>query len=228
MLGLESVYVDRGGTAVLRGVSITVAAGEIVALLGSNGSGKSTTLLAAAGVIPISSGNVKVDVGAGHERPPIRLLFQGGRVFRSMRVRENLAVATAALPPEEQARRLGEVHTALPLIEALWERRANTLSGGQRQVVALAMVLVCRPWVALLDEPFASIDPETATKVAQALRGLSAEFGTAILIAEHREVGQQLADRVVHLESGTIARRSEPPRAASSLDSSSGSTLLQG
>ena len=205
MLKIDGLHVERGGQAVLRGLSFTVRPGELVTLIGANGSGKSTALLAIAGHIPIRAGSILwVDSRDSPQLfPRPGLLLQGGRVFASMSVRENLEVAGRGLGTEVVTERLAGVRASLPSIAGLWNRRAGVISGGERQVVSLAMTIVKRPTLLLLDEPLAGIDERNGRLIVELLAQIKCQWSPAIVLVEHREtLIAKIADNVIALKDG--------------------------
>ena len=204
-LDLSGVSVTLGGRAVLRGVTLQVAAGEVVALEGESGAGKTTLVRAAAGLIPCGG---RVQGGA------TAVIFQHHALARRLAVRTNVLVGTLA--------RVGLLRTALrlwPRVESecaerclarvglagLGRRRTDTLSGGQRQRVAIARALAQQAPVLLADEPVASLDPDTAAAVLGLLRGLAQADGLAVLLCLHQpELAARFADRRLRLVDGMV------------------------
>jgi branched-chain amino acid transport system ATP-binding protein len=188
-LGLlaRDVTVTRGGRAVIRGVTFHVAPGEVVVAVGPNGIGKSTLLLAAAGMLPCASGSIE---WRHPDRPRPHgmsgLLLQGGRVFPSLTVAENLAVSARRLTTSARAERCADLANRLPILKTASRRTAATLSGGERQALALAMVLVQQPPLLLLDEPAAGADAASVERIAHLIEAAVASWTPAVLIVEHR------------------------------------------
>jgi branched-chain amino acid transport system ATP-binding protein len=212
---VNALHVDRGCEQVLRGLSLSVRRGEAVVLTGRNGSGKSTALLAIAGRLPVTAGSIYWDEGTdggGVRRPPrCGLLLQSGRVFRSMTVKENLDIAGMALPRGVAAGRIESLAHELPQLATLLSQRASVLSGGERQIVALAMTLLNEPEVLLLDEPFAGVDEANARDIAALLSGVKRRQATAMLIVEHRQsCVEAISDSTIMLDCGR-AVPGQPP-----------------
>ena len=204
--GLEAGYEQ---VAVLHGVSLEAAPGEIVAVIGPNGAGKSTLLKAVYGLARVRAGTVRYD-GAdvthkrAHELTELGLNFvpQTDNVFPSLSIAENLAVAVGVLPRAERPAALMRIHELFPLLRERRRQRAGTLSGGQRKLVALARALVTGPHLLLLDEPSAGLAPRAMDEVFAKLAEIR-ELGIAIVIVEQnaRRV-LALADRGYVLELG--------------------------
>src|SRR5262249_6729490 len=159
-------------------------------LSGPNGCGKSTALLAIAGRLPISAGSIVWHDGTVDPhpsgRPTYGLLLQGGRVFPSMTVRENLQIAGMALPRQLLGDSMGRMMDEIPKLEPLLDKRGGVMSGGERQVAALAMTLIREPEVLLLDEPFAGVDEVNANDFVMLLTRIKRRKNTGMLIVEHR------------------------------------------
>jgi branched-chain amino acid transport system ATP-binding protein len=214
--GLASGY---GKIAVLRGVDLTVGAGEVVALLGPNGAGKTTLLRAVSGLLPWS-GRVHFagrDLSGASARDAVQAglvhVVEGHRVFTQLAVADNLLLAAYDLPRGERAARVEEVLDLFPEIAAKRHERAAALSGGQQQILAVAQGLVRRPRLLMLDEPSAGLSPVLVDRVLVVVKRLR-EAGTAVLLVEQLiEKALALADRVYALARGAIvleAQTSEP------------------
>jgi branched-chain amino acid transport system ATP-binding protein len=214
--GLCSGY---GKIAVLRGVDLTVGAGEVVALLGPNGAGKTTLLRAVSGLLP-RSGSVHFagrDLSGSSARDTVQAglvhVIEGHRVFTQLAVADNLLLAAYDLPRGERAARVEEVLELFPEIAAKRHERAVALSGGQQQILAVAQGLVRRPRLLMLDEPSAGLSPVLVDRVLTVVKRLR-DAGTAVLLVEQLiEKALALADRVYALARGSIvleAGTSEP------------------
>lgn len=199
---------------VVNGVSLTVGHGEIVALIGHNGAGKSTLLQAMFGLIPIWSGKLTYR-GSQWPNPTTRKLIaaeiayvpQGNRVFPDMTVRENLQVGGTALPQRgaiEQG--IERALSLFPPLQSKLRRKAGTLSGGEKQMLALGYAMVLSPKVLLLDEPSLGLSPPLVTDALNRIRAICIESGMTVLIVEQkvREV-LKIADRVYVLRNGQVS-----------------------
>ncbi len=204
---------------ILHSVSLEVRSGEVVALLGRNGAGKTATLNTIMGLRPPRRGSIKFRgreiAGAPPEvvaRLGIGLAPQGRRVFPNLTVAENLAIAHmardgAGLPRWEE----GGVLERFPKLRALWGVRAENLSGGEQQMLAIARALVGNVELLLLDEPFEGLAPAVVAEVFHVVEGLRGE--TAILLVEHNlDLALALADRVYVLDRGSVTHEG-PARA---------------
>jgi branched-chain amino acid transport system ATP-binding protein len=205
--GLSSGY---GKIGVLRGIDLTVGAGEVVALLGPNGAGKTTLLRAVSGLLPWS-GEVRFagrDLAGAAPREVVQAglvhVIEGHRVFTQLTVLDNLLLAAYDLPRGERTRRAEEALGFFPEIAEKRHERAVSLSGGQQQMLAVAQGLVRRPQLLMLDEPSAGLSPVLVDRVLAVVRRLR-EGGTAVLLVEQLiEKALALADRVYALARGSI------------------------
>ena len=204
----EGIAVELGGRPVLRGVSVSVAPGEVVALEGASGAGKTTLLRALAGLLPHAG-----RVAAGGVRPA--LVFQQHALAGRLSAEANVLVGALGrcgfwrpalgLWPAAEQRAAADCLAAVGLA-GFGDRRAAHLSGGQRQRVAVARALLQRAPVLLADEPVASLDPENAAMVLGLLRDLARGRGLAVLVALHQPgLAAQFADRRLRLEDGGIS-----------------------
>ncbi len=209
-LAVEHLSAAYDGLPVLHDVGFELGAGEIGGLLGPNGSGKTTLLRVLAGLEPATAGTVRLggrplDPLPAHRRG-IGFVFQDPALFPGRTVAENVAygLELKRLPPSEVDRRLEEVLDRLRL-RGLSERRSEALSGGERQRVALARSLAPRPSLVLLDEPFASIDPELRSALRTEFRAaLNAEGVGAVHVTHDPEEALAMADRLLLLRDGRL------------------------
>lgn len=197
------------------GIDFTVAAGKTVALLGGNGAGKTTTISMLLGLLKPSSGRIKLfDLDIAQRRRHVlrRMNFSSPYVDLPHRLtpRQNLTVFARLYGIRDVRGRIEELAAELDL-EALMNRRTGALSAGQKTRVALAKALLNRPELLLLDEPTASLDPDTADWVRHYLERYQDETGAAILLASHNmnEV-ERLADHVLMLRQGKIVDQGSP------------------
>jgi branched-chain amino acid transport system ATP-binding protein len=207
---LDSIHVRRGRAEVLRGVSLTVEAGEIVALLGSNGVGKSTTLRTISGLHRPASGSIRLD-GSGLSglrpeavvRAGVAHVPEGRQVFGGLSVRENLELGARVRGPLTSAR-LRPMLELFPQLEELLPRRAGVLSGGQQQMLAIARGLLSEPRFLLLDEPSLGLAP----KVVHDITRIIAELGTlgvgVLLVEQNATMALNVAARGYLMVGGRI------------------------
>jgi branched-chain amino acid transport system ATP-binding protein len=219
LLRISGLSTGYGKVIVLRGIDLTIGAGEIVALLGPNGAGKTTLLRAVSGLLPWS-GSVQFggrDLSGAGPRETAKAglvhVIEGHRVFTQQSVFDNLLLAAYDLPRGERNARVEEALGFFPEIAEKRHERAVALSGGQQQMLAVAQGLVRRPRLLMLDEPSAGLSPVLVDRVFVVVRRLR-EAGTAVLLVEQLiEKALALADRVYALARGSIvleAPTSEP------------------
>ena len=215
MLTVENLHVAYGQSEVIHGLDLTVAAGEIVAIMGRNGMGKTTLMKSLIGIVP-SRGTIRIAdrsiemlesyqrVGAGLAYVP-----QGRMIFSAMTVRENietgLTVTGETTVPDQ-------IYELFPVLLEMKGRRGGNLSGGQQQQLAIARALASRPKVLILDEPTEGIQPSIIKEMGRTLRRIRDEMGLSILVSEQvLSFALDMADRVLVIEKGQIVH--ESPRA---------------
>ncbi len=194
---------------ILHGVSAHVDVGEVVSIIGPNGAGKSTLVKAVAGLVEVTSGRIRLDgrditgvaahelVGAG-----VGFVPQTGNVFSSLTIHENLVMGGASLPKARAAERIEEIYGMYEILKEKRREKAGNLSGGQRQILAVARALLTRPRLTLLDEPTAGLSPMAAGELLDVVRGL-AESGTAVLMVEQNaKAALRISDRGYVLAEG--------------------------
>jgi branched-chain amino acid transport system ATP-binding protein len=214
-LALDDVRGGYGRVAVLKGVSFTLGSAEVLALLGRNGAGKSTTLKAIMGLLPVRSGRIALDgtdlAGvAPHSIAPLGIAYvpQGRRLFPFLSVEENLRMGLMAGGRGPEA--FEPVFELFPAVRERLRQRAGTLSGGQQQMVAMGRALAAGPKVLLLDEPFEGLQPSLVEAILRAVRRMR-EAGVAVLLVEQRvDLALQVADRVAFLQNGALAHEALP------------------
>jgi branched-chain amino acid transport system ATP-binding protein len=215
--GVPALEVDRleagyePGLSIVRGASLALAAGEIVAVLGPNGAGKSTLVKAAAGLVPVSAGRVRLngrDIthAAAHRLVHEGLAFvpQTDNVFARLTVAENLELAAAIVvrAQAEREARLAPVYAMFPDLARQRRLPAGRLSGGQRQMLAVARALIARPTVLMLDEPSAGLSPKLAGQVFDKLAEVRAGGVSLLLVEQNVRAALALADRGAVLVEG--------------------------
>ncbi|MGV9184370.1 ABC transporter ATP-binding protein [Arcanobacterium canis] len=198
------------GYQALKDVTLTVAPGEIVALLGASGSGKSTVLRAVAGLEPITAGAILFDGDDVTRIPPhqrsVGMVFQEGLLFPQRSVERNIAYGLE-MAKMDSRQRTQRVEALLHMVglDGYGQRDVATLSGGQAQRVALARSLAPRPRVMLLDEPLSALDQELRGRLAVDIRQiLKSEGTTAIFVTHDPAEAQVLADRVERIDAGIL------------------------
>jgi branched-chain amino acid transport system ATP-binding protein len=221
LLELDCVQARYGPVTVVRGVSMTVGAGEIVGLIGPNGAGKTTTLLTIMGVVRRAGGEVRLEgqsiagwspekiVGHG-----VGLVPEGRHIFAHLTVRENLRLGLAGRRARNGLDEDTEwIHSLFPVVEEFRDRPAGALSGGQQQQLAIARALIAGPRVLLLDEPSLGLAPAIIDTVLGALAEIR-DRGVAILLVEQRaQLIAGFADRTHVLNNGAIRMSLTPDEA---------------
>jgi len=204
--GLEAGY--EPGLSIVRGASLAVAAGEIVAILGPNGAGKSTFVKAVAGLVPVSAGSTRLfgqDITrvAAHQMVFRGLAFvpQTENVFVNLSIAENLELA-AAIVKADRHERLAPVYAMFPDLARQRRLPAGQLSGGQRQMLAMARALIARPRLLVLDEPSAGLSPKLVHLVFDKLREVRDSGVTILLVEQNVKAALALADRAAVLVEG--------------------------
>ncbi|MCB9723183.1 MAG: urea ABC transporter ATP-binding subunit UrtE [Spirochaetaceae bacterium] len=213
VLEIQGLSAGYGESLVLREIDLSVAAGEIVAVVGRNGMGKSTLMRALMGIIPVAAGRIEVggqDVTSmkSFERVAAGLGYvpQGRMIFGTMTVRENIEVGLASVVEKTIPE---DVYELFPVLEEMADRRGGNLSGGQQQQLAIARALATRPRLLLLDEPTEGIQPSIILELARVLRRIRDQRGLGILVSEQvLHFALDVADRVIVLENGRITMQS--------------------
>ena len=215
MLKLEEVDSYYGGVRVLTGVSLEIAAGEIVALLGRNGAGKTTTLKSIMGLVKPRAGSIVLDGDdltqiSPHNVPKLGVAYvpQGRGLFPRLSVEENLRMGMLVRNSSRDT-----YDWALSLFPVLTERlrqRAGTLSGGEQQMLATARALCLGPKILLLDEPSEGLMPRVINQLMEAVSGLKARGMSVLLVEQKIEAALKVADRIVFLEHGVIRHEALP------------------
>jgi branched-chain amino acid transport system ATP-binding protein len=212
LLSVENLKVSYGGIAALKGISLRVESGELVALIGSNGAGKTTALKTLAGLLTPVSGTVHYDGRSlknspAHQRVKngLALVPEGRGVFARLSVAENLqmgAYARADAPEIQQ-----DMARMFELFPRLAERRAQlagTLSGGEQQMVAMARALMSRPKLLMLDEPSMGLAPMMVAKIFETIREISSQGVAILLVEQNAKLALEAAQRGYVLSGGLI------------------------
>lgn len=206
--GLSSHY---GRIQALRDVSVTVAEGEIVALVGANGAGKTTLLRVLSGVQPLSAGAIRFD-GAdisstpAHKRVALGIAQapEGRQVFGPLSVEDNLRLGAYRRSGGNVADELRKMYALFPILKQKRKDPAGTLSGGQQQMLALGRALMSRPRLLLLDEPSMGLAPLLVAEIFEALKKLKAAGATIFLVEQNAFAALGICDRGYVLETGEV------------------------
>ncbi|MFL6832002.1 MAG: ABC transporter ATP-binding protein [Xanthobacteraceae bacterium] len=212
MLSVEQVRSSYGRIEALHGVSIEVARGEIVTLLGANGAGKTTLIRAISGVQPISAGQIRFDDRplegvSAHARVALGIaqVPEGRQVFAPLSVEDNLRLGAW---PRRNARLDAELASVYELFPVLASRRrisAGMLSGGEQQMLAIGRAIMAKPRLLLLDEPSMGLAPILVEQILDVVRGLKQAGLTVLLVEQNARAALAIADRGYVVETGRIA-----------------------
>ncbi|UCD78612.1 MAG: ABC transporter ATP-binding protein [Desulfobacterales bacterium] len=213
MLEVSEIDIYRGETQVLWGVSLSIGRGERVAILGSNGAGKSSLLAGITGVLPPSRGDIRLNGESIVGKPAhkitqlgVALVPEGRRVYRDMTVRENLEMG--AYPKRGRhhlTQTMADVLRLFPVLGARKNQRAGTLSGGEQQMLAIGRALMSRPQLLLIDELSLGLAPMITKQIYEALSALGQEL-TLLLVEQNVEQALNSSQRAYILESGHMTR----------------------
>jgi branched-chain amino acid transport system ATP-binding protein len=217
---LEAGY--EPGSAIIRGVSLEVIAGEIITILGPNGAGKSTLIKAIAGLVPKFSGSVALD-GEDITDSPAHVLARRGlgfvpqteNVFTLMSIADNLRLAADILPKPERAAKIDQMFTLFPDLARQRQLAAGRLSGGQRQMLAVARALIASPRILMLDEASAGLSPKLVGQVFAKLAEIRHTGITILMVEQNARAALALADRALILVEGKAAHEGKAADIAS-------------
>jgi len=206
MLTLKSVQAGYGRLLVLKGISLHVRQGEVVTLIGGNGAGKSTTLAAISGLLPVWRGQVEFDGQDLTKIPPEQVVGLGlALVPEGRRVFANLELGAFHRQDKRQVRRdLEDLEERFPILKERAHQHAGTLSGGEQQILAICRALMSRPQLLMLDEPSMGLSPRNVQLVYDILRELKDRGTTLLLVEQNARAALKLADRGYVIETGRI------------------------
>ena len=214
MLSVRSLRVEYGHVQALRGVDLEAREGEITAIIGSNGAGKTSTLMAISGLAPMTGGEILFR-GRSIARAPahtitalgITQILEGRQLFADQTVEDNLLLGAYSRPRGARQRTAELMEREMRRFPILRERRAQlagTLSGGEQQMLAIARGLMSEPTLLLMDEPSMGLAPLMVREIARTIQTLKAAGATIVLVEQMASVALQLADRAYVLENGRV------------------------
>lgn len=196
---------------IVKGIDFTLGKGEFVAIFGPNGAGKSTFVKALAGIVPVFGGSAELDGRPITGLKPHDILKRGmafvpqtENIFTTLSIRENLQLAAAPLAKDKQASAIERMFTMFPDIARQPGRLAGSLSGGQRQMLAVARALLLEPSVLILDEPSAGLSPKLVSDVFKTLKEISATGVTILLVEQNVRAALRIVERGVVLVDGRL------------------------
>lgn len=212
MLKIDAVDAYYGDLQALWGISLQVNEGELVALVGPNGAGKTTTLRIISGLLKPASGNIVFD---GHPLSKetahkivelgICQVLEGGRVFTSMTVMENLELgAYVSKARKQKTESLKWVYQIFPRLEERRNQRAGTLSGGERQMLAIGRAMMARPRLLMLDEPSFGLAPILVDQMLKMIKEINRQGVTVLLVEQNVRAAMELTNRAYVIENGRI------------------------
>lgn len=212
LLELRELDVAYGGIRAVRGLNLAVNQGELVALIGANGAGKSTTLRAICGLVAHAGGDIVYDGHSIAGTPSYQLVRQGlvmvpeGRgIFGQLTIEENLAMGAYIRRDVEQVRRdTDHVLELFPRLKERLKQSAGTLSGGEQQMVAMGRAMISRPRLLLLDEPSMGLAPLMVERIFEVVRTIAAEGVTILLIEQNARLALEISHRGYVMESGRM------------------------
>ncbi|AEG60964.1 ABC transporter ATP-binding protein [Desulforamulus ruminis] len=212
MLKIEDLHVYYGGIHALKGIHLEVPANKIVTLVGANGAGKSTTLRAISGLVPITRGKITFQ---GEEitktktvdivKKGVTLVPEGRRIFANLTVLENLNMGAFARKDKEEIKKdIEKIYAMFPRLKEREWQAAGTLSGGEQQMLAIGRALMSRPTLLMMDEPSLGLAPLLVKEVFKIIRDIYQDGMTILLIEQNATAALQVADYGYVLETGNI------------------------
>ena len=212
MLELREVEVAYGNIRAIKGISLTVAEGELVTLIGANGAGKSTTLKTISGLLRPKSGTIFYRGQPLDRLPPHKIVAlgishcpEGRHLFGRLTVIENLRLGAIQRRDRENVQSdIKHVYTLFPVLEERSVQLAGTLSGGEQQMLAIGRALMSRPQLLLLDEPSLGLAPILVSIIFDTIRQLKREGATILLVEQNARLALDIADRAYVMETGRV------------------------
>ena len=212
MLKVEDIHVYYGAINALRGLSFHLEEGEIVALIGANGAGKSTTLKTISGLLRPRTGSITFQGEEITTTPPQNIVRngivhvpEGRRIFPKMTVRENLEIGAYTLTDKDLiAKNFEAVFERFPRLRERKSQYGGTLSGGEQQMLAIARALMAKPKLLLLDEPSMGLAPLLVEQIFEIIRDINEQGTTILLVEQNAQMALSIADRGYVLETGAV------------------------
>lgn len=216
MLEVRDLNAWYGRSHVLQGISLNVAAGEIVSIIGRNGAGKTTTLRAIMGLADKATGTVTFE-GADLLKTPTHNRFARGlgyvpedrRIVPGLTVRENLRLGLVAAPGLDETQVIEKMAEIFPRLKERLDQNAETMSGGEQQMLAIARASVSNPKMLMLDEPSEGIMPVLVDEMFELFGRMKAEGTTILLVEQNVEIALSISDRAYIIDQGIVAHTSD-------------------
>jgi branched-chain amino acid transport system ATP-binding protein len=214
MLTLTNIHTFYGPIEALKGINIEVKQGEIVCLIGSNGAGKSTTLMTISGILKPSSGSIQFEGKTINGIPPHRIVKmgisqvpEGRRIFPKLTVKENLEMGAYTKFKVQSLKfkvQLDKIYELFPVLKERHKQLGGTLSGGEQQMLAIGRALMSSPKLLLLDEPSLGLAPIIVSKIFKTIKEVNREGVTVLLVEQNARAALKLSNRGYVLENGKI------------------------
>jgi branched-chain amino acid transport system ATP-binding protein len=210
LLVVQDLYAGYGKLQILNGVRLEAAQGKITVIVGPNGSGKSTLLKSISGIASVSQGSIELDGVALRNRSPTEIarlgvayLPQTDNVFTVLTVKENLRLAGYTVSEKDYPQRFTAALELFPQLSKYLGTKSSNLSGGERQMVAMAMAMMRRPTVVMFDEPTANLAPKIATQVLETIASITKSMNlTTVLVEQNAKRALEMGDEAFLLVSG--------------------------
>jgi len=220
ILKVEDLRVKYGQVEVLHGINLTIHEGEIVAILGANGAGKSTTLMAISGLVKPSAGRIFLDDFPLHETPAHEIVNrgvaqvpEGRRVFGTLTVAENLRLGAFSNRNQEQVEQIeARIYELFPVLKQRRDQLAGTLSGGEQQMLAIGRALMAGPKILLLDEPSLGLAPILVKTIFRTIQHINESGMTIVLVEQNARAALKLAHRGYVFEVGRVVLENSAER----------------
>lgn len=226
MLEIKDLHVFYGAIHALKGISLTVADGELVSLIGANGAGKTTTLHAISGLLPAASGSILLD-GTDLQKVPANTIIglgmahvpEGRHVFARMTVEENLRMGAYILRDQKRiSENLERVYGHFPRLKERRRQLAGTLSGGEQQMLSTGRALMTDPKIVLMDEPSMGLSPLLVKEIFSIIQELHKSGITILLVEQNAKMALEIANRAYVLETGKIKMEGEAHELANNIE----------
>jgi len=214
ILELKDIWVKLGGAVILKGITLNLFQNDLICVIGANGAGKSTLLKTISGLYPVSSGYIRLNGECINSLTPQKRVNlgivhvpEGGRIFSGLSVYENLIVGGAHIRKDrsEIKQDLDKIYSYFPKLKVRYKQMAGTLSGGERQMLAIGRALMSKPKILMLDEPTAGMSPILFQHLSDVISKLNKEIGVSVILVEQNtEVALRLCRYGYVIEQGKI------------------------